>query len=105
MATTNTDLATYVQGDLTSDAPFLTRCVTEAGELVARRVASEVVPATVVDRAVLEVAADLYYRRRSRNGVSTFDGQDGMPEPMRISRNPMLAAQPILDPYLAPGIA
>lgn len=105
MATTIEGLAKYVQGDLASDAAYLQQCVTEGTELVTHRIADNTVPPSVIDRATLEVAADLYYRRRSRNGISTFDGSDGMPEPMRISRNPMLAAQPILAPYLGMGIA
>lgn len=105
MAVTIDKLAKYVQGDLASDAAYLQECVTEGTELVTHHIGAVPVPPSVTDRAVLEVAADLYYRRRSRNGVSVFDGPDGMPEPMRISRNPMLAAAPILAPYLGVGIA
>lgn len=105
MAITIQQLAKYVQGDLASDAEFLQQCVNEATELVAHRINGKEVPPSVEGRATLEVAADLYYRKRSRNGISTFDGPDGMPEPMRISRDPMQAAQPILAPFLGLGIA
>lgn len=59
------------------------------------------VPAEAVERAALEVGADLYYRKSSRNGVVAFGGGDmPAPEPFRINRDPMQAAYPILRPFL-----
>ena len=66
-------------------------------ELMAR------VPAPAGRRACLEVGADLYYRRMSRNGIVNINS--GTVEPVRINRNPLTPAYPILRPYLGAGIA
>lgn len=60
------------------------------------------VPATVVARAVLEVGADLYYRKASRNGVIGLEGV--APQPQRINRDPLAAAYPLLRRYLVMGL-
>lgn len=65
------------------------------------------VPTEAVERAVLEVGADLFYRKTTRNGIVSFGGGEGMPspEPFRLNRDPMAAAYPILRPFLpAPGL-
>lgn len=61
-----------------------------------------VVPETVVDRAVLEVAAELFHRKQTKNGISQFATVD-TPSPMRIARDPLVAARPLLAPYLTRG--
>ena len=60
------------------------------------------VPAGVVARAVLEVGADLYYRKASRNGVVQLGGVD--PQLFRLNRDPMAAAYPLLRRYLVMGL-
>lgn len=60
------------------------------------------VPESVVARAVLEVGADLYYRKASRNGVATMDGVE--PQLFRLNRDPMAAAYPLLRRYLVMGL-
>jgi hypothetical protein len=60
------------------------------------------VPADVVARAVLEVGADLYYRKASRNGVVQLAGVD--PQIFRLNRDPMAAAYPLLRRYLVMGL-
>lgn len=60
------------------------------------------VPTQVLERAILEVGADLYYRRAARNGIVGLDGVD--PQPMRLNRDPMSAAYALLRPYLVTGI-
>ena len=60
------------------------------------------VPAEVVARAVLEVGADLYYRKASRNGVAQIDGVE--PQLFRLNRDPMAAAYPLLRRYLVMGL-
>ncbi|MBZ4486277.1 hypothetical protein [Microbacterium sp. cx-55] len=60
------------------------------------------VPAPVLARAVLEVGADLYYRKASRNGVVQLGGVD--PQMFRLNRDPMVAAYPLLRPYLVMGL-
>lgn len=103
MTLTAASLAVYVQGDAANDNPFLTTCAAEATAMVTQRIGTAEVPASILDRAGLEVAADLYYRRRTRNGVAEFDGMDMAP--VRISRDPMAAAAAILAPYLGGGFA
>ncbi|MDJ1115341.1 hypothetical protein [Microbacterium dauci] len=60
------------------------------------------VPAPVVARAILEVGADLYYRKASRNGVVELGGVEA--QPFRINRDPMTAAYPLLRRYLVMGL-
>lgn len=95
-------LADFVQAT-PADAPFIAACEREADALVSRRVGTATVPAPVRDRAVLEVGADLFYRRNTRNGVAGFEGIE--PQPVRIARDPMRAAADLLRPYLGPAIA
>ena len=59
-------------------------------------------PDPVVDRAVLETGAELYHRRSARNGISQFATPDTV-SPMRIARDPLVAARPLLAPYLWAG--
>lgn len=104
MALTTGELTTYVQAS-DDDLAFVNSCLTEATTLVGRYTASgrRPVPEDIEDRAVLEVAADLYYRRRTRNGVAEFDGMDM--QPLRVSRDPMAAAYPLLSRYVGGGFA
>lgn len=97
-----TRLAGYVGDGAGRDTSFVLVCVTEAIALVDHRIAGVEVPAVIRDRAVLEVGADLYHRRRVRNGVAGFDGPDMTP--VRVTRDPMKAAEDILGAYLGPGI-
>lgn len=96
-------LAAFV-GAPTSDT-YLATCVTEATELVAHAIGGATVPEAVQDLATREVAADLYHRRSARNGIAGFDDNDISPAPVRINRDPMVAARPILRPYLGVAIA
>lgn len=60
------------------------------------------VPQAVKDRAVLEVAAELYHRKNTKNGIAQFAVPD-MASPIRIARDPMVAAYPILNRFLMRG--
>lgn len=62
------------------------------------------VPDSIIDRATLEVGADLYYRKASRNGVINLDGGDMGVQAFRLHRDPMAAAYPLLRRYLAQGL-
>jgi hypothetical protein len=98
-----TTLAEYVNAPA-ADAAFVTECEAEAAALVDNRIgAVATVPVAVRDKAVLEVAADLYWRRSSRNGIAGLDAVEVAP--LRINRDPMAAATPILAPFLGPVIA
>lgn len=60
------------------------------------------IPEPVMNRAVLETGAELYHRKAARNGVSQFATADSV-SPMRIARDPLVAARPLLAPFLARG--
>ena len=106
-------LAAFVKAPDTDD-PFLQDCTNEARALVTeaadatggrRRQGTEylALPGDVFDRAVLEVAADLYHRRQTRLGVAGFADTDL--NPIRIPRDPLAAARGFLAPYLKGGFA
>ncbi|MFB9775383.1 hypothetical protein [Brevibacterium otitidis] len=96
-------LLTHVNASAGEHA-FAAECVDQAAALVDARVRDYPVPEAVADRARLEVAADLFYRRTARNGITSFDQADGPASTVRINRDPMAAANPILRPYLPPAI-
>lgn len=114
MAKTSTvsdiDLADYV-GALTDD--YIGDCVDVADAMVTTFLAGsqlidedgepQDIPEEVVDRAVLEVGSELYHRKNAPNGVAQFATMDA--PPIRIARDPMVAARPILAPYLRGGFA
>jgi hypothetical protein len=78
---------------------YVTECVTEAAALVARHIGTAVVPADVKARAELECGSELYHRRNAPNGIAQFGAIDGAV--VRVARDPMIGAYPILAPYLA----
>ena len=97
-------LSEYVDADGSeSSSDYVTACAGEASTLVANYVGSATLPPSILRRAVLEVGADLYHRRASRNGVVGFEGGDILP--VRIARDPMLSAYPLLRQYLPIGLA
>lgn len=63
------------------------------------------VPSEILARAILEVGADLYYRKAARNGVVTFGNGLEAANVVRINRDPMTQAYPILAPFLPMGFA
>ena len=95
-------LRRYVSAVPADDA-FLGTCLTRATALVGRRIDGATIPAEVVALAVQEVAADLFHRRSVRNGLAAFDGPDLAP--VRVTRDPMKAAEEILRPYVGWGMA
>lgn len=101
-----TDLQSYVGADL-SDATFVEECWDQASALVTAYIGAitpvVAIPAIIVDRSTLEVGSELYHRRNAPNGVaqfSTFDGQA-----IRVARDPMVGAYPLLQRYLGLGAA
>lgn len=101
------DLATYVHATNVEDQAHAAACVTEANALVMRAIGTDnpyQVPDELVARCILEVGAELYYRKSSRHGISSFDGVEGA-MPLRISRDPMTAAYPLLKPFIPFGLA
>lgn len=99
-----TDLAWYVEAineDVEYAADSNRTAVQMVGDLVGANNPHKV-PETVVARAVLEVGADLYYRKASRNGIVGLEGI--APQPQRINRDPLAAAYPLLRHYLVMGL-
>lgn len=100
----STDLEWYTEA-LGEDAEFAKTCALEATTLVNDFIGESnkgAVPDPVLARAVLEVGADLYYRKASRNGVVGFEGIEA--QPFRLNRDPMAAAYSLLRPYLVMGL-
>lgn len=60
------------------------------------------VPYQVASRAIVEVASELFHRRNAPNGLAQFAGLEGAP--VRVARDPMLGAYPLLTPFVGGGI-
>lgn len=97
-----TNLQEYV-GAPDSDAAFVEECWDEATALVNVFVGAETVPVAILDRAFLEVGSELYHRRQAPNGIAQFASMDG--SPVRVARDPMLGAYPLLQRFMTPGLA
>lgn len=97
-----TDLKDYVGAHDGSDA-YVTSCYDTAVALVEDFIGANIVPASIRDRAVLEVGSELYHRRNAPNGIQQFAAFDGA-QPARIARDPMVGAYPILAKYMVLGL-
>ncbi len=101
-----TNLQSYV-GAPDSDATYVEECFDEATALVEAYIGTidpvSAIPTIIVERATLEVGSELYHRRQAPNGVAQFSTIDG--SPIRVARDPMLGAYPLLQRYLGLGIA
>ncbi len=93
----------YVTATGEGDELNLAAALTESRELVENWCGTAPIPETTKDRAILEVAAELFYRKNSRNGISEFAGADL--SPFRIARDPMKAAYPLLKQFIPGGLA
>lgn len=87
------------------DVTFIEACLEEAMALVDQRcgAAKATVPVAALERAYIEAGSELYNRRAAPNGISQFSAADG--SAIRIARDPMVAAEPILRPFLPLGFA
>ena len=97
------DLKAYV-GAPASDDAFVADCWTEASALVAKFVGTATVNADVLNRAKIECGSELYHRRSAPNGVAQFATLDGG-SAVRVARDPLIAAYPILVAWVGQGIA
>lgn len=104
MTVTIQQLATETGANAVQDATRLQEQLTAATEIVTRLTKGSTVPGAMVDRAILEAAADLWRRNKARTGVPQFDSYDGNPEPLPSLRDPHTSAYIILRPWLKPGI-
>lgn len=100
--TTAEELRTYV-GAPASDDAFVAACLEQATSLVTQYVSFATVPADIVSRATLECGSELFHRRSAPNGIAQFATPDSAP--IRVARDPMVGAYPILRPWVAGGFA
>ena len=108
---TAADVVAYV--GVGADPVFAAEVLAEAAELVTHYVGDTLgefpvpgegtVPLVALDRAVIEVAQELYNRRKAPNGVAQFAAFDGAP--VRVARDPMVGAYPILNRWVGGGFA
>jgi hypothetical protein len=103
MALGYTDLKAYVNAP-SADDTFVQQCWEQAIAMVAVFVGTAYVPESIRDRARIEVGQELYSRRAAPNGIAqyaTFEGASAI----RVARDPMVGAYPLLQPYVGQGIA
>ena len=81
---------------------YVTDCFNEAVQMVDDEIAGRYVPDVILQRAIIEVGADLFFRKDAPNGISQFSDNTGA---TRIARDPMLTARKILKRYLRHPIA
>lgn len=108
MASTASDLVARVAEFVTAPPTnaYVIKCTEEAHALVSRHVGTSPVPAEVQDRAVIEVAGELFWRKQARGGALQFDGgADAGVELVRLANDPLRTARPLLAPFLGGGIA
>lgn len=79
---------------------YLDDCLMVADALVTQD-APDSVPEAVRTRAVIEVAAELFHRRNAPNGIKSFGDLDGAAA-IRVARDALVAARPLLDPWRNP---
>ena len=102
MAVDEARLSAFVGADSVEHADLLTNCLAEAMALVDKYVGEVPIPTPVRDRAYIEVGADLFHRRNAPHGISNqFDIHEGG-NPLRIQRDPMAPAYPILRRWVTP---
>lgn len=93
----------YVSADSSHD-DYLAECWATAELAVAQHVGAAVVPVDTYRRAVLEVASELYHRRNAPAGVLA-QYADVAAAPVRMARDPLAPAYPLLAPFLPGGFA
>lgn len=98
------DLANYVRAN-GRDAEFIAECEARAAQLVMDKIGDALVPDAVLSAAILEVGANLYQRRQSSIGTTSYGDPETLGNPMRPALDPLTPAWPLLRPYLGPGLA
>lgn len=96
-------LAVYVGDTKESSSAYVEQCAAEARRMVEDHTGTAEVPPEILNRAVLEVGAELYHRKTAPSGMKQFATEFGG-SPVRIARDPMVAARPLLAPYVPAGI-
>lgn len=84
---------------------FIRECTHEAVALVDQHIgAAANVPKPMRERAIVETAADLFWRRNTQSGIATFQSGESL-ELMRVGADPLHAARIILRPWTGVPIA
>lgn len=105
---TSKDLQAYVGATGNTPPTFVVTCWREAQSLVDTFVGPALLldptrlPVVDLDRAYLEVGSELYHRQKAPNGIAQFATPDGAA--VRVARDPMVGAYPILRQYVGLGI-
>lgn len=91
-------------GASTFDDRFLATCWDRAAALVSRHTtdAPDAIPVAILEGAVVGVASEIFHAQSAPNGISQF--ADGSGNPIRVARDPMVAAYKILAPFVGLGI-
>jgi len=97
------ELEEYV-GASAADSTLLEQCSDTAQALVSAYIGEHEIPTPILHRAAMEVAAELFHRRNAPGGIRQAPTLEGS-APVRMARDPMLAAYPLLDRFLPKGIA
>jgi len=98
------DLDGYVRAS-GRDAQFITETAARAAQLVKDKIGDADVPDAVLSAAILEVAANLYQRRQSSIGTTSYGDPEIMGNPMKPALDPLTPAWPLLRGYIGPGLA
>ncbi|MGV9183739.1 hypothetical protein [Arcanobacterium canis] len=85
-----------------TDTATLAILADQAVELTTGYVGNSTVPVKVLEYATVEVARELHTRRGAPGGVLSPFGDAA---PVRLARDPLKAAYPILAPYVGGGFA
>lgn len=91
------NLKEYVGASTTDDA-YVAECWETAQDLVLGYANSYDVPVSVLERCFLEVGSELFHRRSAPMGIAQYASYDGTP--LRIARDPLIGAYPILNKYM-----
>jgi hypothetical protein len=104
MAVTAAELRAHAKvSETTAPDSVLNQCIATAGEQLKTYVGTNVVPAATMARAELLVANECLQQNLAPNGVlnQSYDQGDGS-VPLRIGRDPLSPAYPLLSQYVPP---
>lgn len=80
----------------------VSQCAADAAQLVGDYIGANKVPESIALLAAVEVARELHTRLSAPGGVLSPFAEA---TPIRLARDPMKAAYPLLNPYLPGGFA
>lgn len=101
---TPSDLVQYVGAISDEDLAAAQHFIDTATALVDGFCGAALVPEAVLNHAYTVVAAEMFSQREAPNGIAQY--ADGVTTtPMRVARDPMRGAYPVLARYIGPAIA